>query len=121
MVGAGDGSVEGGVSSWGWGGPGGGCQGGEEEKREERARHGEGPGLDLSLLGCHFALKPWLSPMSPEVQRLYLIRTWLLIAILIADQRVASPLFLYSSVQFNTVSDPGAHCSKNNNIFSKLS
>jgi len=34
-------------------------QGGEKEKREERARHGEGTGLDLSLLGCHFAWKPW--------------------------------------------------------------
>ena len=64
MVGAGDGAVERGVGGWGGGGPGGGCQGGEKEEGEERARHGEGTGLDLSLLGCHFAWKPW-SPMSP--------------------------------------------------------
>jgi len=40
-------------------------QGGEKEKREERARHGEGTGLDLSLLGCHFAWKPWVAVGTP--------------------------------------------------------
>lgn len=45
VVGAGDGAVDTGVSSWGGGCPSGGYEGGEEKKREEeRARHAEGTG-----------------------------------------------------------------------------